>query len=75
MKMFSWFQNPKMRFVVAFAAAMGFGHMVFRVLVENLGPVPGILGGLAATATLSLGFCLILGAVAKPKDSATDAGN
>ena len=56
--------NPQMRFPLALGASIGIGMPLFRGLTENLGPIVGLVVFLPAIALISLGFVLILGAIA-----------
>jgi hypothetical protein len=66
-------QNPRMRFCIAIGAASGIGHALIRGMTANLGPVAGMIVGVAAVAAITLGIALVLEAAAKR--SAAHASN
>jgi hypothetical protein len=70
MKRFPWIQSSNARFALAFGAAIGIGNAITRGLIENLGFLPGVLFGAAATALLALGFSVVLSAKLTPKTPA-----
>lgn len=58
-------QNPRMRFAIAVGAATGIGHALIRGLTANLGPIAGLIVGVASVALITLGIALLLEAAMK----------
>ena len=63
--------NPKMRFAIALGASMGVGHVLFRGLTENFGPIVGLLVFLPSIALIAGGISLLLAHAAKQSANRT----
>ena len=61
--------NPKMRFAISLGASMGVGHVLFRGLTANLGPIAGMLVFLPSIALIAAGISLLLAHAAKQSAS------
>ena len=65
MRLFSWLQNPKIRFIVAMGATISLGNILVQSLMTNLGTIPGLVLGAVVIVVLAIWFNLVLAAVAK----------